>query len=85
MGKFEILGIEVKDVITGLKGVITARASYITGCDQYLVQPQGDGKNYPDATWIYEERLKPTKNGLIVDIADVRDPTKGCDVPAPKK
>ena len=34
------MGDEVKDTITGFKGVVTGTASYITGCDQALVSPK---------------------------------------------
>lgn len=83
--KFKKLGIEVKDKVTGLVGVITARASYITGCDQYLVQPQGDGSKYPDASWIDDGRLEATDKGLLVEIEEVKSEKNGCDISAPIK
>jgi hypothetical protein len=36
-----MLGQIVKDQVSGFSGVITARVQYITGCNQYLVRPQG--------------------------------------------
>lgn len=49
----------VKDKITNFTGTITGLSSYITGCDQCLVQPkQKEGEvSYPDATWFDEGRL----------------------------
>lgn len=85
MAKFKKLGIEVKDKITGLIGVTTGLASYITGCDQYLVQPQGDGTKYPDASWIDEGRLEATKKGKVIDVHEVMGEDQGCDIPAPIK
>ena len=79
------LGIEVKDKITNLKGIITAKESYITGCDQYLVQPQGDGNKYPESTWIDEGRLKPTKRGKVIKFKDIKSVDNGCDISAPIK
>jgi len=35
------LGDEVKDTITGFKGIAVARTSWITGCDRITLQPQG--------------------------------------------
>ena len=49
----------VKDQITGFKGVITARADYISGCVQYGVRPQTltkEGK-VNDSVWFDEDRL----------------------------
>lgn len=34
--KFE-LGATLKDKITGFEGIATGVASYITGCDQYVI------------------------------------------------
>lgn len=85
MAKFAKLGIEVKDKITGLVGVTTGLANYITGCDQYLVQPQGDGTKYPDASWIDEGRLVATDKGTVIEIVEVMADDNGCDIPAPIK
>lgn len=85
MAKFEKLGIEVKDKITGFTGVITGLANYITGCDQYLVQPQGEGDKYPDSRWIDEGRLSPTEKGTLIELDDVKAEKNGCDVSAPIK
>jgi hypothetical protein len=40
------LGDEVKDSITGFKGIVTARTQWLHGCNVYRVQPQDlkDGK-----------------------------------------
>ena len=35
-------GETVTDKITGFNGIITGQAAYITGCNQYLVQPKID-------------------------------------------
>lgn len=41
------LGKEATDKITGFKGIITAKISYITGCDQYgITPPAKDGKTF---------------------------------------
>jgi len=48
-----ILGNYVKDKITGFKGIVTARAEYLTGCIQFLVASEegmpGDGKWFDKA------------------------------------
>jgi len=83
--KFEKLGIEVADKVTLMTGIITARASYITGCDQYLVQPRGDGSKYPEPSWIDEGRLDATNSGIIITPCSVRSNDNGCDISAPIK
>lgn len=53
------LGDEVKDAITGFRGIVTARASYITGCDQVCVQPmQGSDGTVKDAKWFDDVRVE---------------------------
>ena len=45
--KAEHLGKHAKDCITGFEGLVTGEISYITGCDQILIQPKPldkDGK-----------------------------------------
>lgn len=43
------LGDEVKDSITGFKGIAIGRTTWLTGCDRIMVQPKGinkEGKIY---------------------------------------
>lgn len=59
-------GNEVKDKITGFKGVITGRCEYITGCVQCLVQPKckKDGTRV-EPVWFDEPRLVILKRSTI--------------------
>lgn len=58
------LGKEGKDKVTGFTGIITSRAQYLTGCDQYnLVPPVKDGKLEP-AQWFDEGRIEIIGNGI---------------------
>lgn len=61
------LGATAKDIVTQFKGVITARADYLTGCTQFLLQPKGldkEGK-CQDSQWFDEGRLLPTNAKLV--------------------
>jgi hypothetical protein len=59
--KFE-LGEHAKDVITGLKGVVTGRCQYLTGCTQFLIQPPGAKAGQPQTShWVDEGKLEPIK------------------------
>lgn len=53
-----MLGLTVTDKVTGFKGVVVGYVTYLTGCNQGLVQPKAgaDGK-FTDAVWIDEQRL----------------------------
>ncbi len=60
------MGDTVTDVVTGLKGVATGIASYLTGCDQVLVNPKAakDG-SYKDGVWFDVTRLKKLKGAAL--------------------
>ena len=51
------LGEKVKDCVTGFKGVVIARAQYITGCNQYGVAPKAVKNEAKDSRWFDEDRL----------------------------
>lgn len=52
------LGAKVRDKITGLEGVVTWRADYLTGCNRYGVQgPVNDGK-VPESHGVDEMALE---------------------------
>lgn len=53
------LGDKVRDTLTKLKGIVTARCEYITGCIQFEVQPEDlHNGTIVKAPWIDEMRLE---------------------------
>lgn len=53
------MGDEVRDIVTGLEGVITGREDCITGCSRMSVQPKvTDGKTMPSGYFIDQDRLE---------------------------
>ena len=83
------LGKEVQDIITGFRGIATGKAQYITGCDQYLVQPQSESlagsDKISESHWIDEGRLFLVNGSNDINKADVAADKNGCDKEAPKK
>jgi len=95
------LGSRVADVITQVEGVVTGHAEYLTGCDQYLVQPEPKaedrGRVRPPAEWYDENRLKcygpvPSVLEAIAELSKERflddvgtERAGGADLPAPVK
>ena len=80
------LGSKVKDKITGFTGIITGKAEYLTGCNQYVVQPQCSKDNkgsYPEAQWFDEGRL--TFIAKSMNKEDVKADENGSDYVAPIK
>lgn len=75
MSRFEhALGVKAKDVITGVEGIIVARAEHLTGCNTYGVAPQRlkDGKRL-DTEWFDEGRIRVTGKGVTPDMVKAKD------------
>lgn len=62
-----ILGKTYREVITGFKGVATARVTYLTGCDQVALHPglDKDGKIL-DAVYFDHIRLELIDAPIVV-------------------
>jgi len=75
-------GQEVKDIISGFKGVVTGKCEYISGCLQFLIQPKGKTSDTkPAAIWFDIDRLKETNKKTIT----LKKETNGFDLEAPTK
>ena len=61
-----ILGQEVKDIVTGLKGIAVARNCWLNGCVRIGIQAKvnKDGK-VPDVDWADEKQVEVTGKGKI--------------------
>ena len=73
------LGARVKDQLTGFKGIVTARAEYLTGCRQYAVRPEKmtkEGK-IRDSLWFDEDRLRVVGKLFKLGPADGRTKNPG--------
>lgn len=75
----------VEDRLTGFKGKITGHADYITGCDQYLVQPDTAKGEWKDARWFDEGRLKIVGASKKIKVSQLQAEENGADIPAPAK
>lgn len=64
------LGQEVKDVVTGLKGIATARVEYMNGCVQYAIVGKAANGVVPDAVYVDWQRLVVTGKGVDLHSSD---------------
>jgi hypothetical protein len=73
-----LLGKEVKDKITGFEGIATSKHIYLTGCNQFGVQPKidKDGK-IPSKEFFDEGRLVIIGEGISKE--EVKGEENGCD------
>lgn len=78
------LGQEVRDVVTGFRGIVTGRVDYLTGCRQLLVNPglKDDG-TLREQSWFDEQRCEVVPNGRVVRLDNGTTP--GFDMPAPTR
>ena len=78
------MGVTAKDKITGFSGVVTGSASYISGCDQYLLSPKVDEKGeYKEGRWFDEQRLEVPSGNEMITLDNSNG--NGADIPAPVK
>lgn len=58
------LGAEAKDSITGMAGIVTARAQYLGAGNRYMVEPKiADPSKSSAQAWFDEGRLAPAAKG----------------------
>lgn len=68
------LGDQVRDKVTGFKGIVTGQAQYLTGCKQVMVTPRAseDGK-YVDACWLDVDRVEVVGKGVVkIEVVDAQ-------------
>jgi hypothetical protein len=74
------------DKVTGFNGIIIGYTTYITGCDQYLLQPMcavNDDTKRPKGEWIDAGRIEISET-ISVDPKRVQsNEADGADIPAP--
>lgn len=79
-----IIGMTVRDQITGFAGTVTGRVEYITGCNQLLVAPKAkDDGTLPEPAWFDEQRCEAFGDVKRVVLDNGSNP--GCDRPAPQR
>jgi len=59
------LGYTATDRITGISGICTGYVKYITGCNQYLVQPKSTDNSKVESWWFDEGRLVFSKKPVF--------------------
>ncbi|NVP55975.1 hypothetical protein [Mycoplana rhizolycopersici] len=74
------LGAFASDRISTFAGVVTGKATYITGCDQYLLIPKNGEK---EGRWFDEQRLEVDPNVAVIEIDNSNG--NGADLAAPIK
>lgn len=81
------LGATAKDIVTGFEGVVTGRAQYLTGCDQYVLTPKAtvSGTSFSGGNWFDENRLVVQKKAVVKLPAMKKPGGPATGTPAPTK
>ncbi len=68
---FKLLGLQVKDAVSGFTGVVTSVSFDLYGCVQAIVTPGLDEKGQPqDGRWFDMKRLAPTAQTPVMALPD---------------
>lgn len=60
-----VLGRNARHIVTGFRGVITATATYLSGCVRYLIQPGVDQEGkIPEGHWMDVEEVEILDGGV---------------------
>lgn len=77
-------GKKAKDKISGFEGIITGKASYMYGCDQYLISPKiGADGSHRQGVWFDEGRIEVLSGKRAIEPAEVQVEKNGAGEPAP--
>jgi hypothetical protein len=79
------LGVKAKDVVTGLTGIVTGRAQYLTGCDQYSITCKASEEGVVNSRWVDENSIEVMDNKPIVLPGSAENPGGPSNNPAPLK
>lgn len=61
----EMMGKEVKDIVTGFSGVITGKSTWLFGCNQYCVSPKiSEDGGIKAGEWFDEGRIQIIGEGI---------------------
>jgi hypothetical protein len=71
------LGKELRDKVTGVKGIAVSRTEFINGCVRYTIQPKPLKKDgsIPAELWFDEKQLEVVGSGIKMEQKRTGGPT----------
>ena len=71
-------GLEVKDLISGVKGIINCQSIWINGCIRYSIQPKAkkNDTSIPESWWLDEQQVEVIGEGLKIEEKETGGPTE---------
>jgi hypothetical protein len=71
------LGEKIKDIITGMSGIVTSKTVFLNGCVYFLVSSIDPVKKIPLEMFISLERVERVSSGVTAKLAKAEKPTGG--------
>lgn len=68
------LGQKAKDKVTGFEGILTGRAQYLYGCEQYCIVPQAKEGTMKTGEWFDIGRIEITGPGILPSEVTAEEP-----------
>jgi hypothetical protein len=82
----KLLGFKVKDVVSGLEGVVTSISFDLYGCVQAVVsRPTNKDGEIPESRWFDTKRLVAISEVPVMDVPDFAIIPGGQDLPSFKE
>lgn len=71
------LGQELRDKVSGIKGIAVSRTEFINGCVRFAIQAPMNKKDntLPPEVWFDEKQLEVVGKGIKMDAAPTGGPT----------
>ena len=75
MDQRKSMGKLARDKVTGFEGVIVGVCAYLTGCDQYGIQPPAKDGEIKPSQWFDVHRVEIVGEGVrVADVSSTRAP-----------
>lgn len=73
------LGNTVEDIVSGVKGIVTEKSTYMNGCEFFMVITKEDPKKPGTSTkgWVPAIRLKKVNDGIVEKLPEVKKAESG--------
>lgn len=71
------LGSELRDKVSGIKGIAVSKTEFLNGCVRYSIQPKPTKKDgtIPAELWFDEKQLEIVGKGIVIEQRKTGGPT----------
>jgi hypothetical protein len=81
----KLLGLTVKDCVTGFSGVVTTVGFDLYGCVQAVVTPVAQDSKLEESRWFDTNRLEVTNETPVMEVPDFQTVPGGAEKSLPER